>query len=397
MTHIVIVGGSHAAISTAHQILKQASKTQSLSRVKITMVSRDTHFYWNIASPRAVASAAVVPDTDIFAPIKDGFKKYSDKEFEFVLGEVVGVDVSGKVLGVAGGAGGSNTNGTETERVNGNRTKKSSEREISYDTLILCTGSDTKVATPFKSRGSTEATKEALHALQASIKAAKTILVVGGGSTGVETAGELAFEYKDKKKIILATSTAHVLPGCPLSVSTNAESLLRSLNVGLRLKTTVKTENPLPGGGYQITFSNGEILPVDMYIPTFGIVPNTSFLPAKFLDSQGFVEVDEYLAVRGAKDVYAVGDVSNAEPSQALFVNFQSKYLAKSMGLVISGRRDAVRPYKRSGTAMIGVQIGRKAGTGHYGSVKLPGFLITRLRKTLFVESLPKTVDGSVF
>lgn len=45
---------------------------------------------------------------------------------------------------------------------------------------------------------------------------------------------------------------------------------------------------------------------------------------------------------------------------------------------------------------MIGVQIGKKAGTGHFGNFKLPGFVVCMLRKTLFVERLSKTVDGSM-
>ena len=44
---------------------------------------------------------------------------------------------------------------------------------------------------------------------------------------------------------------------------------------------------------------------------------------------------------------------------------------------------------------MIGVQIGKKVGTGHFGSVRLPSFLVIMLRKTLFIENLPKTVDGN--
>jgi hypothetical protein len=45
----------------------------------------------------------------------------------------------------------------------------------------------------------------------------------------------------------------------------------------------------------------------------------------------------------------------------------------------------------------MGVQIGKNAGTGHYGSVKLPSFLIRRVRKTLFVERMAPTVTGSLY
>jgi len=43
----------------------------------------------------------------------------------------------------------------------------------------------------------------------------------------------------------------------------------------------------------------------------------------------------------------------------------------------------------------MGLLVGKKAGTGHLGSVKLPGFLVTMLRKNLFVDKLGPTVTGS--
>lgn len=44
---------------------------------------------------------------------------------------------------------------------------------------------------------------------------------------------------------------------------------------------------------------------------------------------------------------------------------------------------------------MMGVQIGKKTGVGHYGSWRIPEFMINHFRKTLFVEKLRPTVDGS--
>ncbi|KAL4931133.1 NAD(P)/FAD-dependent oxidoreductase [Aspergillus undulatus] len=384
--HIVIIGGSFAGLSTAHQILQQAVKTQA--QIKLTLVSRDTHLYWNIAAPRAVASAALVPDEKLFASIPDGFERarYPKGMFEFVHGTARGVDVDGKVARVDVGGDDDVAAGTK------------GDIEIGYDVLVLCTGSDTKVATPFKSRGSTEATKKSLHAYQERVKAARTILVVGAGATGVEVAGELAFEYGDRKKVILASSSAQVLPGPerPASVMKTAETQLRSLNVDLRLNTEVRNEQELDDNTWEITLSSGEILHVDTYIPTFGVKPNTAFLPGEFLNREGFVQVDEYLRVKGTKDVYAVGDVSGMESPQALFAKMQSKYIAKSVTFLATGKNNLVVPYKQFGSAIIGLQIGRKAGTGHYGSVRLPSFVVSWLRKTLFVEDVPKVVDGTV-
>lgn len=41
--------------------------------------------------------------------------------------------------------------------------------------------------------------------------------------------------------------------------------------------------------------------------------------------------------------------------------------------------------------------IGRKAGTGHFGTMKVPSFVVVWARKNLFMDNLRPTVDGSLF
>ena len=175
MKHIVILGGSYAGISTAHRILKQAAK---IGPLKITLVSPNTHFYWNMASPRGVVPGQLA-DEKLFQPIAAGFSKYPARQFEFILAKAESLDVKAKTVGISGG------------------------KTLDYDYLILATGSHTRGHTPFKGLGTTEETRDALHDFQLEVTKSKTIVVAGGGVTGVEAAGELAFEYGREKKIIL--------------------------------------------------------------------------------------------------------------------------------------------------------------------------------------------------
>jgi apoptosis-inducing factor 2 len=94
----------------------------------------------------------------------------------------------------------------------------------------------------------------------------------------------------------------------------------------------------LPDGRQELTLSGGDKLVVDMYIPTFGVQPNSSYVPTKFLDTNGFVKVDEYLSVKGTEGIFAIGDISNAEPPQFWFVEKQSTYIAKNVILTLSGK-----------------------------------------------------------
>lgn len=175
MKNIVILGGSFAGVSTAHRIFKQATNSTPF---KITLVSPNTDFYWNIASPRGIIPGQI-EDDKLFQPISAGFDQYPAGKFEFVLGYAESLDIDAKKV-----------------RVSNNIT-------LDYDFLVLGTGSNAKEGMPFKGVGSTEATKHALHDFQSKVAKAKTIVICGAGVTGVEVAGELGFEYGQTKKIIL--------------------------------------------------------------------------------------------------------------------------------------------------------------------------------------------------
>lgn len=64
---------------------------------------------------------------------------------------------------------------------------------------------------PWKNEGSYEHGKETLHGMQRRVYAAKSIVVGGAGPTGVETAGELGFEYGKVKEITLVSSCFYLV------------------------------------------------------------------------------------------------------------------------------------------------------------------------------------------
>jgi NADH dehydrogenase FAD-containing subunit len=64
---------------------------------------------------------------------------------------------------------------------------------------------------PWKASGSHKEFVDVLHSYQAKVKKAKSIVIGGAGVTGVETAGELGFEYGKTKEITLV--------GCSTSIA----------------------------------------------------------------------------------------------------------------------------------------------------------------------------------
>ena len=72
----------------------------------------------------------------------------------------------------------------------------------------------------------------------------------------------------------------------------------------------------LPDGREELTLSSGDQTSTDMYVPTFGLIPNSSYIPATYLNANASVMVNEYLGVKGANDVWAIGDISDIESWQ---------------------------------------------------------------------------------
>ncbi|TVY44282.1 Oxidoreductase [Lachnellula subtilissima] len=382
MTHIVILGASQAGIRTAHRILTRAEKAGKAGRVKLTLVSPNTHMYWNLASPRGLIPGQLTNE-ELFQPIAPGLKRYTDSEVKFVVGRAESLDFDSKTVTVSSASG---------------------NERLGYDILVLATGSSTKADVVFKGSGSTEAVKDAVHAFQARVGKAKSIVVAGAGPTGVEFAGELAFVYGKEKKVTLLASKTVVFDEAPAHVSKIALKLLQDLNISIKLQARVTGTNELPDGRQEITLSDGETLIADMYVPAYGLVPNTSYVPARYMDARGYVVVDEYLKVKGAENAWAIGDVTDMEPSQLIYADQQSSYVAEAIISVLNNKHSA--PYEINPTRMrfhfppyrmLGCSIGRNAGVGFQGTMELPPALILQHRKHLFAEFLVPAVDGSLY
>jgi NADH dehydrogenase FAD-containing subunit len=136
-------------------------------------------------------------------------------------------------------------------------------------------------------------------------------------------------------------------------VKKTATSALQTLKVDIKLQTRVTSSTRLANGREELTLSSGDKLTTDMYIPTFGVDPNSSYMPAPFLNANGFVMVDDFLQVKGAHDVWAIGDVSDVEPPQFIYCDRQSAYLSKNIISLLSGKTPL--PYKVAASSKISV------------------------------------------
>lgn len=339
MKHIVIVGGSYGGIGTAHRILKREIKAGK--SFKITLVAPNTHHYWNMASPRAVIPG-LLTDEQLFRPIAPGFSEYPKDRFEFILGAAERIGFEDRKLFVR---------------------RESGLQTVDYDFLILATGSHMSANTPFKMLDSTPATKAVLHDLQTRVKKAESIIVAGAGVSGVEIAAELGEMYKRQKEITLVSAKIEAYELCVVWLTKTRSQVgqkflnmhppvyqmqqrvgLQKLNVTVKLGARISKTVQLADGRQELNLSTGETLSADLYIPAFGLIPNSSYILAEYLNDKGFVKVDEYLRIKGLRNVWAIGDLADIEPPQYKVTDTQSAQLAKTMVLIMSNK-DPV-PYK---------------------------------------------------
>ncbi|ETS83134.1 hypothetical protein PFICI_05010 [Pestalotiopsis fici W106-1] len=372
---IVVLGGSFAGIQLAHRLVKNTRK--SVKDLKVILVSTNSHFYWNLASVRAIIPG-ILKDEDFTQSIEKGFAQYPSDAFEFIVGTAKEADIDAKTVKVAlvGGEGG--------------------ERVLSYDHLVLATGTRTAGAdaVPWKANGTHEEILDTLHRTAEKVKAAKHIVVAGAGATGVETAGELGFEYRKNKEIVLLSGDAKLLGGD--SLSSNAESELKKLDVTIKTSARVESTTTLPDGKTEITLKNGEKIVTDLYLPTMGMLPNTEYLPEKVLREDKFVAVDEFYRVKNANNVWAAGDIVWLPRGSYVLTDKQAAGVAKNIDLVLRNKNPT--PVKTLPMDVLMATVGRSRGVGRMGSVKVFSYMVYTIKgKTLGVQALPGMVNGTSY
>ena len=400
----------------------------SIKDYKVILVSSTTHHYYNIASVRgrdpgnsvtikAYHLSAIIPgqfademvraiDPDlrffllnllnhsqVFQEIAPGFKNYPEGLFELVHGTATSLEPSTKTVTVT--------------------TPSSTLKTIVYDILVLATGTRTIGEVPWKSAPEGyERTLAGLHKIQDQVKAAKSIVVGGGGPTGVETAAELGFEYGKTKEISLVTSGHELLvDSMPTNLAQSADAQIKSMDVNVIKGVKVLSSISSTDGQTELALSNGDKMVVDLYLPTIGMICNTEYVPKVYLNDKGQVNVDEFLRVKDAEDIWAAGDLTNVDFAQIVYCEKQATAVAKNLDALLKGT--TLIPYKTGGARIMGLCLGRSKAIGRLGTWRIPSIVIWWFSKLIFfgccvrgtdqitegrtlgTENLPKVVTGS--
>ncbi|NBB04437.1 NAD(P)/FAD-dependent oxidoreductase [Pseudomonas monteilii] len=194
-------------------------------------------------------------------------------------------------------------------------------QQIAYDRLILAAGS--QVARPavpglaehtfdvdqMESAVRLEQHLTGLVALPAS-SARNTVVVCGGGFTGIETATEMPARLRavlgDDVRVLLVDRGASI--GAALGEGIKPSIVAASQQAGVEWLTNTSVVAVDAGG---VTLDNGEYIASSTVIWTVGV--NASPLTAQVAgerDNFGRLKVDDHLKVVGQQHIYATGDTA---------------------------------------------------------------------------------------
>ncbi len=196
-----------------------------------------------------------------------------------------------------------------------------------------------------------------------------TIVIVGGGPTGVELAGSIAelcrfalardFRAVDpgSARVLLVEGGHRLLAGFSEASSTYAAEQLRRLGVEVLIGRSVTTIGP------SSVVLGSEEVPVGLVIWAAGVSASPLAAQLGETDRAGRLHVEADLRVAGMRDVFAIGDVARVSgadgatlPGLAQVAKQQGIHLGSALAAYIRNR-EPIPPFRyrsRGNTAIVG-------------------------------------------
>lgn len=263
---------------------------------------------------------------------------------------------------------------------------------IAYDYLVIATGHQDDGAFTMAEK------LQHYQAEHEKIKSANSVLIVGGGPTGVELAGEIAVDFPDKKVTIVHRGN-RLLDFVGEKAGRKALNWLVSKKVEVILGQSVNLDD-VSDGIYKT--SGGETIRADCHFKCTGKPIASSWLQKTMLgsslDDRGRLMVDANLRVKGFEKVFGIGDITDIpELKQGFLAQQHAVAVAKNVRLLIEGRKEREMAKHKPGPAIAIVSLGRREAVsqimcvsmvGHIpGMIKSGDLFVGKTRKQLGLRS----------
>jgi NADH:ubiquinone reductase (H+-translocating) len=382
--NLVIIGGGFAGIGTA-----QALEHQLPADWHMTLLSQENFVTFSPLLPEVVG-ASLLPG-HVIAPHRQMICCSS-----VCMTQVTEIDTTNKTIHHLGEGSGM----------------------LQYDQLVLACGSNANLdivkgmdryALPLKTLGDALFLRNRIIArLEQAEQQPDTMarrwltsfVVVGGGFSGVETAGELVdFLYsslryypriqREDLKIVLLHGTDRLLPelSADLGAFTLSKMTMRGVDVRLNARAALVTDRG-------VHLKDGEIVNAGTVICTIGTAANPLLEQIPAAKERGRLRVNADMSVPGLPGVWAAGDcaaVPNAfdgkdSPPTAQFATRQAKVLAHNIAASIAGK--ATRNFNFRPLGQLS-SIGHNKAVADIFGIKLSGFIAWLLWRGLFLLKIP--------
>jgi NADH:quinone reductase (non-electrogenic) len=236
-----------------------------------------------------------------------------------------------------------------------------------------------------------------------------TIVVVGGGYTGAETAGQIFDLLRQARRfypalaaapirVVLVHSQAELLPDITPDLGRYAREALQRRGIEVRLNTKVTAVT-----ARRVSFSDGSDLEAHTVITTIGTAPAplVAALCAelKLAAPKGRVAVEPTLQVPGQAGLWAIGDCAavpwadrgeiKTAPPTAQFAVRQGEQAGENLARALRGA--APRPFQYTYRGQLAA-IGEREAVAEVMGLHFRGFLAWWLWRTIYLSKLPGTL-----
>ena len=366
--HVVIIGAGFGGLNVARHLRN--------APVQITLIDKQNYHLFQPLLYQ-VAIAGLLP-SQIAYPLRTIFR--GQRNLTFQMGEVTEINLEARYVKLNGSV-------------------------ISYDYLVIAVGAETNFfgmesikEEAFEVKDIQKAIHTRNHLLkmfeQASHeadpvkrRALLTFVVVGGGPTGVETAGALAelishVMIKDhptldlnETRVLLVEAADHLITAYPHELRHATFKLLQHKNVEILLDTKLADYN-----GERVTLGDGRQLAAHTLIWTAGIkgAPVLDSLGAP-KGGAGRVRVEPTLQLPGHPDVFVLGDAAyllddqgQPLPMLSTVAIQQGKTAAQNLRRIMQGQAPRAFHYKDPGLL---ATIGRNAAVARIWGISFSGFI----------------------
>lgn len=398
---IVIVGGGFAGTTLAAALARQSWPTAR----EVLLLSEESYTTFNPMLAEVVG-ASVFPE-HVVAPIRPMLGPGA----RFVMGRVDEVDFARRRLVAVTLAGRQSIDYGQIVFAFGTRANLELVPGLARHALPLKLVGD---AMHIRNRVLQRLARIELECDRALRRRLGRLVVIGGGFSGVEVAGELADFLRgalryyprvraDELQVTLLQDASRLLPELPASLGEAAARSLRARGVDVRLQSRAVLV-----GADGVNLDSGEFVDSATVICTIGTRPNPLVERLGLKLVRGRIETAPDLSVPGPPGVWAIGDcalVRNAAaasgsadapaayaPPTAQFAVAQGEQLAHNLAARLGGR--PTRPFAHRSRGMM-------ATTGHLKGVAevfglrlsgLPAWLLWRAYYLLRMPTLGRKV-----